>query len=101
MEDELKITIEHIDFAGVVLNKFELVPSEKDKTGRSRVFVRGKNGDILAVLKVFDDESIEFYREKETAKEELKDILECISRYDDTDSLESKGRYFELTYSHG
>ena len=27
---------------------------------------------------------------------EIKDVLECIARYDDTDTLENKGKYFEV-----
>jgi len=55
-----KIIIEHVDCAGVSLDKFELTPSKKELTGISRVFIRTQEGKILGYFKVYEDETIEF-----------------------------------------
>ena len=58
-----KIIIEHVDCVGITLDKFEIIPSEKEMIGRSRVFIRTQQGKILGYFKIYDDETIEFVNE--------------------------------------
>jgi hypothetical protein len=55
-----KIIIEHVDCVGITLDKFEVIPSEKEMTGRSRIIIRTQEGKLLGYFKVYDDETIEF-----------------------------------------
>lgn len=55
-----KMFVEEIDCVGVSLNKFQIIPSNKDGISRSRVFVRTQDEKILGYFKVYDNETIEF-----------------------------------------
>ena len=58
-----KIIIEHVDCVGITLNEFEVIPSEKEMIGRSRIIIRTQEGKALGYFKVYDDETIEFINE--------------------------------------
>jgi hypothetical protein len=56
-----KVIIEELDCVGMILNEFEMIPSQKDKKGRSRIFIRTED-KILGNLKIYDDGNIEFVK---------------------------------------
>ena len=58
-----KIIIEHVDCVGITLGKFEVIPSKKGMTGRSRILIRTQEGEVLGYFKIYDDETIEFVNE--------------------------------------
>ena len=39
---------------------------------------------------------VDWIKKQETPQQPDKDILDCISQFDDTETLENKGRYFEV-----
>lgn len=53
----MKIT--EIDATGIVINEFNVIPSEKNKTGRSRIHVSSDGGQNLMAFKLYDDNTIE------------------------------------------
>ena len=61
-----------------------------------------KREEIIEVLKKVDkynyclDSEIEAFADELEQQAELCDILNCISKFDSTESLENKGRYFEV-----
>ncbi len=63
-----KIYIREYDAAGVVINQFEVIPSEKNKTGRSRIYVEtdDENYDRILGFKLYDDYSLEILEQKTT-----------------------------------
>ena len=63
-----KIYIREYDATGVVINQFEVIPSEKNKTGRSRIYVEtdDENYDRILGFKLYDDYSLEILEEKTT-----------------------------------
>lgn len=63
-----KIFIREYDATGVVINEFEVIPSEKNKTGRSRIYVE-TDDEIIFGFKLYDDNSLEILEKKITVND--------------------------------
>lgn len=59
-----KIFIRERDATSVVINEFEIIPSEKNRIGRSRLSVESEDERLLG-FKVYNDNTIEIIEQKE------------------------------------
>ena len=56
-----KIFIREYDATGIIINEFEIIPSEKNKTGRSRIVV-GTDDEKILSFKLYTDNSFEILK---------------------------------------
>jgi len=58
-----KIFIREYDAIGLIINQFKIIPSEKDKIGRSRIYVE-TDDDIILGFKLYTDNSLEIFEKQ-------------------------------------